>query len=275
MAEVKTCESCGNQAVPGPRICIFCGGRLVFSEEVLVPPIQARGSLTDTQNAIATACDEVKTLLLRKNAAYGDSVMSPMRVFSRASPEEAIRVRLDDKLSRIKRGHAIDDESMDDTIDDAIGYLVLLKIARARRASVADAANVLDKAASTLSDVFPEQPEQQVSAVMIGSHAHPFLVFAAVGISTDLVCREMARTRCSGCVSRACEMPLSRVGVFEIPPAGPGLPGTSFAFGICGNCSLGSGETTVMSQVVNRVRSLADQPSLLPERARFFAFINE
>ena len=82
------------------------------------------------QNQIAQTCDEIKGLLISKNIQYGNSALEPVRIFSRASTDEQLRVRIDDKLSRLARG----DESIendDDVINDLIGYLVLLKIARA------------------------------------------------------------------------------------------------------------------------------------------------
>jgi hypothetical protein len=88
------------------------------------------------QDDIALVCDEIKHLLLEKNRAYGSSAFAPARVFSKASSEEQILVRIDDKLSRIARGSALTDESMEDTTRDLIGYLVLLIIAR-RRANAA------------------------------------------------------------------------------------------------------------------------------------------
>lgn len=39
-------------------------------------------------------------MLLAKNAAYGNSALEPVRIFSKADPTEQIRVRIDDKLSR-------------------------------------------------------------------------------------------------------------------------------------------------------------------------------
>lgn len=64
-------------------------------------------------------------LLKAKNLAYGNSAIEPLRIFSSASPVEQIRVRIDDKLSRISRGSA----SGEDVVLDLIGYLVLLRIA--------------------------------------------------------------------------------------------------------------------------------------------------
>ena len=85
-----------------------------------------------TRDDIARVCDDVKQLLLEKNAKYGDSALEPVRTFSKASAVEQILVRIDDKLSRIQRGAGIvgDDE---DVIQDLIGYLVLLTIALDRQ----------------------------------------------------------------------------------------------------------------------------------------------
>ena len=82
---------------------------------------------TESQIKIAQVCDDIKDLLLQKNAKYGDSALNPVRVMSQASPVEQILVRIDDKLSRIKQGNILEDD--EDVVSDLIGYFVLLKIA--------------------------------------------------------------------------------------------------------------------------------------------------
>ena len=85
----------------------------------------------NTQDQIKEVCDSIKELLLQKNAKYGDSALNPERVFSKADAVEQIKVRIDDKLSRIATtGFSAIDE---DTLQDLIGYLVLLKIALSRQ----------------------------------------------------------------------------------------------------------------------------------------------
>lgn len=74
--------------------------------------------------------DKVRSLLRQKNAAYGDSALNPVRILSKASADEQIRVRIDDKLSRLARGT----ESGEDVLNDLLGYLVLLEIAKLRSA---------------------------------------------------------------------------------------------------------------------------------------------
>ena len=72
--------------------------------------------------------DSIGTLLLQKNAAYGDSALNPVRIFSKASPLEQLKVRMDDKLSRLARG----DEAGEDVIQDLLGYLIIYKIQQKR-----------------------------------------------------------------------------------------------------------------------------------------------
>lgn len=81
---------------------------------------------------IVHAVLDLGALLVAKNKSYGDSALNPIRVFSDASTEEQILVRIDDKLSRLQRGN---DYLGEDTLDDMMGYLVLLKIVRARVAA--------------------------------------------------------------------------------------------------------------------------------------------
>jgi len=84
--------------------------------------------IDDTSKEIAVKCDELKNLLISKNLKYGDSALNPARIFSTSSSIEQIKVRIDDKINRIKQGGTFmsDDE---DTITDLAGYLILLRIA--------------------------------------------------------------------------------------------------------------------------------------------------
>lgn len=79
--------------------------------------------LEAARQAIITACLETQDFLLGKNAAYGNSVFDPVRLFSKASLVEQINVRIDDKISRLMRGHA----AGEDVEDDLLGYLMIKK----------------------------------------------------------------------------------------------------------------------------------------------------
>ncbi len=71
---------------------------------------------------ILTIC----TLLKNKNKAYGNTALNPTNIFSKLNATEAICARIDDKLARISN-RGINDQT-EDTVDDLIGYLLLLKM---------------------------------------------------------------------------------------------------------------------------------------------------
>ena len=72
-------------------------------------------------------CHEIAHMLIDKNISYGNSALEPARIFSTADSTEQLKVRIDDKLNRVKnnQGYAGDND-----IDDLIGYVVLYKIAK-------------------------------------------------------------------------------------------------------------------------------------------------
>ena len=82
--------------------------------------------LSVVQNLIQQVCKELADFLVKKNQAYGNSALEPIRVFSKAPTVEQLNVRLDDKLSRIFRGEA----AGEDVELDIMGYLVLKKVER-------------------------------------------------------------------------------------------------------------------------------------------------
>ncbi len=79
---------------------------------------------------VKAVTDGIAEVLVAKNKAYGDAALNPVRVFSKADPIEQLKVRIDDKISRLARGN----DAGEDTELDLIGYLVLLRIAKKRAA---------------------------------------------------------------------------------------------------------------------------------------------
>ena len=79
----------------------------------------------ETQKKITTVCDNMASLLIEKNERYGDSALSPINIFSKDCASDSVRIRLDDKLSRV----ANSSELRANDIYDLIGYLILLSIA--------------------------------------------------------------------------------------------------------------------------------------------------
>lgn len=79
------------------------------------------------ERKVTNITDNISSMLISKNEKYGNSALEPKRIFSKASNVEQLLVRIDDKLSRISNQSEFEDE---DVINDLIGYLILLKIAK-------------------------------------------------------------------------------------------------------------------------------------------------
>lgn len=69
-------------------------------------------------------------MVVAKNQAYGDSVFEPLRVFYKggAQPADLIRIRMDDKISRLIQGSE-GIENDEDVIKDLMGYCAILLVA--------------------------------------------------------------------------------------------------------------------------------------------------
>ena len=67
--------------------------------------------------------------IVKKNESYGNSVLNPIRLFSKADDYEQLMVRIDDKLSRLERGN-FEIEDRVELHKDLMGYhaLVLVKL---------------------------------------------------------------------------------------------------------------------------------------------------
>lgn len=91
-----------------------------------VSDLQLIATSAPSGQKILSKCLDIAGLLIDKNISYGDSALTPIRIFSKADNLEQIKIRIDDKLNRI-----VNSESYpgDNDIDDLIGYLILLKIA--------------------------------------------------------------------------------------------------------------------------------------------------
>lgn len=80
--------------------------------------------------AVKEECENIHKMLIEKNKSYGNSALDPIRCFSKLDPIETIKIRIDDKLSRLMRGSEF---GSDDSIKDLMGYLVLLRIAQKQK----------------------------------------------------------------------------------------------------------------------------------------------
>lgn len=95
----------------------------LFSDYIPQKALEAPAALELLQ-----VCVDLAVFLMEKNIAYGDSALNPLRAISKADPVEQIRVRMDDKLSRLIRGQA----AGEDALKDLVGYWVLLQVLEKR-----------------------------------------------------------------------------------------------------------------------------------------------
>ena len=83
-----------------------------------------------TAELIVIECENLKNLLLDKNAAYGDAVHQPGPLFD-IDPVVGIQARINDKLRRLMNKGVTD--VTEDSLTDLLGYLIHLKIAVRRK----------------------------------------------------------------------------------------------------------------------------------------------
>lgn len=100
-----------------------------MQNESLLSQVLKPSTIERTETQIKEVCREIEELLISKNRSYGDSALNPTRIFSKCDAVEQIKVRIDDKLSRLKSGNAFGE----DVILDLLGYLILLRIAIRRQ----------------------------------------------------------------------------------------------------------------------------------------------
>lgn len=113
----------------GPYIVDDKQDEATFTNWALSFKLISQVDTTDFATQVAKITSEISELLIAKNKKYGNSALEPIRVFSKASAQEQLLVRLDDKLSRLCTQHISEDE---DVLDDLLGYLILLKIANTK-----------------------------------------------------------------------------------------------------------------------------------------------
>ncbi len=82
---------------------------------------------------IEEECRAIGLLLISKNKDYNNTALAPVPLLSKLDAEERLKVRIDDKLTRLI--HLLDKEtpnfeSIEDNIGDLNGYLILWRVLR-------------------------------------------------------------------------------------------------------------------------------------------------
>lgn len=80
--------------------------------------------VSKSQKKIIEVCDSMKDLLLYKNQKYGDSALNPNNIFYKGDSTNSIKIRLDDKIGRVRNN----DETKVNDVADIVGYCILLLV---------------------------------------------------------------------------------------------------------------------------------------------------
>ena len=75
------------------------------------------------EQALDEVLAECRQMLLEKNKAYDNAALEPLQIFSKLSRSEQIKVRIDDKLKRIRNG-----APGEDSAHDLLNYLILDRV---------------------------------------------------------------------------------------------------------------------------------------------------
>ena len=88
--------------------------------------------MKSTADRIRDVCGELLETLLAKNSNYGDTAGEPPVLAPWLEPDVAIRVRMSDKIARLRTLHTRErdrvGESLRDTYMDMAGYCLLMAI---------------------------------------------------------------------------------------------------------------------------------------------------
>jgi hypothetical protein len=80
--------------------------------------------LGDNSEKFKQITESLCSLLTEKNKNYGNSALSPLGIFSKENATSGLKIRLDDKLMRVKNSS----ELRKNDVADLLGYLTLLCI---------------------------------------------------------------------------------------------------------------------------------------------------
>ena len=88
---------------------------------------KSMSKLTDTQQGIMNVFNSMRDVVIEKNRRYGDAALTPKQIFSKLDAGEGIKVRIDDKISRIMNSNG---EVRKNDVADLIGYLALFSVSQ-------------------------------------------------------------------------------------------------------------------------------------------------
>lgn len=128
---IALCGKCGRSLENFPYVTETKDGGQTWESPVCYPscstPAEGGISQDDFETALGEALAEVRELMISRHAKYGPGNIA-------RHGELGLLVRLGDKYERLDNNREdLADESVDDTVDDIIGYGVIWKLWRQGR----------------------------------------------------------------------------------------------------------------------------------------------
>lgn len=114
------------------------------------------------QKYITDVTETIRQTLFLKNKSYGGSAVIEDGIFSKASVEDRLAVRIDDKVQRIKN---LGFEGFgEDNLNDLIGYLVILKAYREYRKDTGESSETGNESTSFRANPFGKERKAKKSS---------------------------------------------------------------------------------------------------------------
>lgn len=93
--------------------------------EDMSEPYNNQSNHTSWKVAIESTLASIRAGMLRHHEKWGSSIFQPVTILSSVGAEDAIRLRIDDRLRKLQKCRSEAEER--ELIDDLIGYLINLR----------------------------------------------------------------------------------------------------------------------------------------------------
>ncbi len=104
---------------------VIAESEALYEQEEQFGRIEELSAQAPSGQGILAAGLDIIEMLLEKNVAYSNSAMDPLNILSDATPEEQIKMHIDNKLTRLKYQREFQNE---DSLKDLAGYVILLMV---------------------------------------------------------------------------------------------------------------------------------------------------
>lgn len=135
-------------------------------------------ALTDFETKKKEVLTAICKVLVTKNQRYGNSALSPTKIFYKGNKSDAILIRLNDKMSRVQNSQ----ELRKNDLYDIVGYLFLYRIGYNEVYAAKDGADFKTYLGDLYNVYMKSIVESTGNGLNIFTKANPYLMAADVAI---------------------------------------------------------------------------------------------